>query len=176
MIDGDGNGEILGRQLLLLSKRLFRHWYKVRDGTLSWSAFQARMRRLRREVKQTLLEKLRCPCGKVATTCFELLKVEQGTWRFSRIEGVAPTNNAVERALWHAVIWRWISGGTDSMHDRRFVERMLIVVATCRQQGHNVLEYLTSCFDTVRRGQAALSLLPVNWRNLKLLNSTYPTL
>lgn len=30
----------------------------------------------------------------------------------------------------------------------RFVERVLSVTATCRQQGRNVLEYLTSCFHT----------------------------
>jgi transposase len=38
---------------------------------------------------------------------------------------------------------------------------MLTVVATCRQQGRNVLEYPTSCFEADRRGQAIPSLLPV---------------
>jgi transposase len=161
MIDRGGNGERIGRRLLSLSNRLFRHWHKVRDGTLSWTAFQERMRRLRREVQQTLLEGSRCPCAKVAATSFELLKLEEGLWSFARVEGVAPTNNAVERALRHAVIWRRISGGTDSVQGSRFVERMLTVVATCRQQGHNVLDYLTSCFEADRRGQALPSLLPV---------------
>ena len=41
------------------------------------------------------------------------------------------------------------------------MERMLTVVATCRQQGRNVLDYLTSCFEADRRGQALPSLLPV---------------
>jgi transposase len=68
MIDSGGNGEKIGRRLLSLSNRLFRHWHKVRDGTLSWSAFQERMRRLRREVKRTLLEGSRCPCAKTAAT------------------------------------------------------------------------------------------------------------
>ncbi len=67
----------------------------------------------------------------------------------------------MERALRHAVIWRRISGGTDSVHGSRFVERMLTVVATCRQQGRNVLDYLASCFEADRRGQAIPSLLPV---------------
>ena len=115
MIDRGGNGEKIGRRLLSLSNRLFRHWHKVRDGTLFWSGFQERMRRLRREVKQTLEDGSRCPCAKTAATCFELLKVEEGLWSFAHVEGVAPTNNAVERALRHAVIWRRISGGTDSV-------------------------------------------------------------
>ena len=83
------------------------------------------------------------------------------SWVVSRVEGIAPTNNAVERALRHAVIWRRISGGTDSAQGSRFVERMLTVVATCRQQGRNVLEYMTPCFEADRRGQAIATLLPV---------------
>ena len=48
-----------------------------------------------------------------------------------------------------------------SVQESRFVERMLTVVATCRQQGGNVSDYLTSCFEASRRGQAIPSLLPV---------------
>ena len=143
MIDRGGNGERFRRRLLSLSNRLFRHWHKVGDGTLSWSAFQERIRRLRREVKQTLLEGSKCPCVKTAATCFELLKAEEGLWSFALVGGVATTNNAVERALRHAVNWQRISGGTDSAHGSRFVQRMLTVVANCRQQVHNVLDYLT---------------------------------
>ena len=161
MIDRGGDGEKTGRRLLSLSNRLFRHWHRVRDGTLEWSSFQEQMSRLRREVKQALQEGSRCPCAKTAATCFEILKVEEGLWTFARVKGVEPTNNAVERALRHAVIWRRISGGTDSEGGSRFVERMLTIVATCRQQGRNVLDYLSSCFEADCRGQAIPSLLPV---------------
>jgi transposase len=159
MVDRGGEGESTGTRLLLLSNRLFRHWHRVRDGTLPWNAFQQRMHRLRREVKQTLLEGSRCQCAKTAATCYELLKVEDGLWTFARVKGISPTNNVVERALRHAVIWRRISGGTDSVHGSRFVERMLTVVATCRQQQRDVLHYLTSCFEADRSGQALPSLL-----------------
>ena len=63
-------------------------------------------------------------------------------------------------ALRHAVIWRRISGGTDSADGSRFVERMLTVVATCRQQKRNVLDYLSSCFEAHLRGHKVPSLLP----------------
>jgi transposase len=167
MIDRGGDGEPIGQRLLSLSNRLFRHWHRVRDGTLPWAAFQARMNRLRREVKQALVDGSQCSCAKTAATCFEILKVEEGLWTFARVRGVAPTNNVVERALRHAVIWRRISGGTDSVQGSRFVERMLTVVATCRQQGRNVLAYLTSCFEADRRGQSPPSLMPVASAEIK---------
>jgi transposase len=126
------------------------------------------MSRLRREVKQALRDGSRCSCARTSATCFEILKVEEGLWAFARVQGVEPTNNAVERALRHAVIWRRISGGTYSLHGSRFVERMLTVVATCRQQGRNVLDYLTSCFEADRRGQARPSPLPVKTAKTKI--------
>jgi hypothetical protein len=99
MIDRGGDGEPIGRRLLGMSNRLFRSWHRVRDGTLPWEAFQARMRRLRREVRQALEEGSRCAGAKTAATCFEILKVEEGLWSFARVRGIEPTNNAAERAL-----------------------------------------------------------------------------
>ena len=40
------------------------------------------------------------------------------------------------------------------------MERMLSVVATCRQQGHNALAYLITCHEAHLLGQSAPSLLP----------------
>ena len=167
MIDRVDEGEPVGRRLLSLSNRLFHNWHRVRDGTLDWGGFQGRMTRLRPEVKQALEEGSRCSCAKTAATCFEILKVEEGLWAYTRVRGIDPTNNAAERALRHAVIWRRISGGTDSVKGSRFVERMLTVVATCRQQGGNVLDYLTSCFEASRCGQDIPSLLPVTTANIE---------
>ena len=147
MIDRGGAGKPIGERLLKQSHRLFHDWHRVRDRTLDWKTFGRRMARLRCEVRQTLKEGSKCGCAKTSATCFEILKVEEGLWTFARIEGIEPTNNAAERALRFSVIWRRISGGTDSERGSRFVERTLSVVATCRQQGRNVLEYLTSCFE-----------------------------
>lgn len=169
MIDRGGPGASIGRQLLSLSNRLFRNWHRVRDGTLPWNVFQERMNRLRREVKQALQKGNTCSCAKTAATCFEILKVEEGLWTFARVEGLEPTNNAAERALRHAVIWRRISGGTDSVNGSRFVDRMLTIAATCRQQGLNILDYLASCFEAHRRGEAIPSLLSFTTAKTDLL-------
>ena len=101
-----------------------------------------------------------CACPKTAGTCRELLAGERHLWTFVRVEGVDPTNNDAERALRHGVIDRKTSGGTDSESGSRFVERMLTVVATCRQQDRNVLEYLTRCYQAHLDRQPSPSLLP----------------
>jgi transposase len=41
-----------------------------------------------------------------------LLARERALWTFVRVDGVAPTNNAAERSLRHAVLWRKSSFGT----------------------------------------------------------------
>jgi transposase len=161
MIDRGGAAEPIGRRLLRLSDRLFRWWHRLEDDEVDLARFRAAMARLRREVKAALEDGTRCGCQTTSGSCAEILRVEQSLWTFARVAGVPPTNNAAERALRHAVIWRRISGGTDSEQGSRFVERMLTVVATCRQQGRNVLDYLTSCFQADRNGHAIPSLLPV---------------
>ncbi len=74
--------------------------------------------------------------------------------------GTATSANGPERTLRHSVLWRKSSGGTDSPAGRRFAERMLSVVATCRQQNRNVLEFLTACCRAWLDGSRAPSLLP----------------
>ena len=168
MIDRGGAAEPIGRRLLRLSDRLFRWWHRLEDEKVDRRQFRAAMSRLRREVKATLQAGTRCGCKTTGGSCAEILRVEESLWTFARVEGVPPTNNAAERALRHAVIWRRISGGTASAQGSRFVERMLTVVATCRQQGRNVLDYLTSCFQADRKGHAIPSLLPVTEPAIKV--------
>jgi transposase len=52
------------------------------------------------------------------------------------------------------------SRGTDSEAGSRFAERILTVVATCRQRNINALDYLTRCYQAHLDGQPAPSLLP----------------
>jgi len=73
---------------------------------------------------------------------------------------VDPTNNAAERALRPAVIWRKISHGSKSASGSRFIERMLTVIETCRRQGRSACEYLTEAVTARFEGQTCPSLLP----------------
>ena len=160
MIDRNGDGAEVGRRLLWQSGKLFEAWHKVRDGTIRRSTFLQTVAWLRPMVRSSLERGAVCACPKTAATCAELLRLWDCLWTFTRVEGVEPTNNAAERALRHAVIWRRISGGTDSEAGSRFVERMLSVVATCRLQRVNVLEYMTRCLKARLDGLPAPLLIP----------------
>src|SRR3954469_23974759 len=160
MIDRGGESAEVGERLMGHSDALFKWWHRVRDGTLSRSSFRTYVATMRPFLKEDLQRGTACAYAKTAATCRELLAGEAHLWTFVRVEGVEPTNNDAERALRHGVIYRKLSGGTDSESGSRFVERILSVVATCRQQDINVLDYLTRCYQAHLDGQPAPSLLP----------------
>jgi transposase len=160
MVDRGGEAAEVGRRLLGHSERLFGRWHRVRGGTMARATMRCYVDFMRPSFRADLRRGLACGCSKTAGTCRELLAGETHPWTFVRVEGVEPTNNDAERALRHGVIYRKLSGGTESEAGSRFVERMLSVVATCRQQDTNVLEYLTRCYQAHLDGQAAPSLLP----------------
>ena len=162
MIDRDDDGSEVGRQLLWQSNKLFESWHNVRDGTIRRSTFLQTVAWLRPMVRLSLEGGSQCAYAETAMTCGGLLRLWECLWTFTRVDGVEPTNNAAERALRHAVIWRRVSGGTASETGRRYVERMLSVVATCRLQKRKVLEYLTQCFRSRLDGTQPSSLLPVS--------------
>lgn len=160
MIDRQNSGTAIGKKLLELSDQMFAWWHRVRDGTLNRSSFQVYISRLRAEVREALLHGAACGCPKTAATCRDLTANESKLWAFVWQEGVEPTNNAAERALRHAVLWRKGSGGTDSQRGSRFVERVLSVRETCRQQGRGLMAYLEECCQARLEGKALPSLLP----------------
>src|SRR4051794_24592351 len=162
MIDRGGESAEVGRRLLEHSDALFEWWHRVRDGTLARSSFRTYVAAMRPSLKGDLERGTSCAHPKTAGPCRELLAGETHLWTFVRVCGIEPTNNDAERALRHGVIYRKLSGGTDSESGSRFVERILSVVATCRQQDINVLDYLTRCYQAHLDGQPAPSLLPAS--------------
>lgn len=143
MIDRKNAGSEIGEALLSHADILFTHWQKVRDGTRTRRWFRRIHERwLRAEVAALLARGAAYPCPRTSGVCREISGVEASLWTFARVEDVEPTNNAAERAVRHAVCWRKTSFGTDSERGSRFVERMLTVVASCRQQGLGVLDFL----------------------------------
>lgn len=149
----------LGGKMHALAEKLFESWHRVRNGTLSRKAFIRRtVPPLRRRLKRLLRRGLRYPALRGA--CSRILKLEPFLWTFAEVSGVEPTNNAAERALRPAVLWRKGSFGTHSPEGSRFAERMLTVIATLRQQKRNVLDFLVKACNA-KLGRASMpSLLP----------------
>jgi len=160
MIDRGGAGAPIGEILLEQAGVLFGWWHRVRDGAWSRATFREYAPWLRAVFRAELERGAGCACPKTAATCQELLKVEPALWTFVRVPGLEPTNNAAERALRHAVQWRKTSYGTDRVAGSHFVENVLTVVASCRQQERNVLAYLTRCCQAWYADTAPPSLLP----------------
>jgi transposase len=163
-----GESERIGAALLAEEQQLFAYWHRVRDGTLQRSSFRLYAGRIRQRIKSLLEEGAayaasrgdKSARARTSRTCRELLKVEEALWLFVRREGIEPTNNAAERALRPAVLWRRTSFGTQSAEGSEFVARMLTVVMSLRAQHRNVLEYMTEACHAARQGIKAPSLLP----------------
>ena len=145
-----GDAILAAEALVVLAAQLDEAWPRER---------RRRYQALLEEIGEALGRSESLPGGLIER-CRELLKLEPAMWAFLRHEGVEPTNNAAERALRPAVIWRKTSYGTDSEAGSRFVANVMSVVATCRQQGKNVLEFLTACCQADLKVQPPPSLLP----------------
>jgi transposase len=139
-----GESAELGLKLLAQTKELFRFWRELRDEKLSWAEFQAAMAPVNAAVTQLLKAGQSCGHKKTENTCRNLLSLAPSLWTFTRVPGIAPDNNAAERPLRRAVLWRKKSFGTQSQKGSEFVERILTVVTSLRQQGKDVLDYLTT--------------------------------
>ena len=150
----------LGERLRAATCELFEHWADYRQGRISRAALVRRMGPVRRKVERLLLRGMQSGNKDVRGTCRELYEHRQWLWTFLHHEGVEPTNNAGERALRHAVIWRKLSFGTQSATGSRFVETMLTVIETCRQQRRNAFAFITAAVEAHLAHQPAPSLLP----------------
>lgn len=150
----------IGTALVVQSEKLFAAWHRVRDGTLTRAQFETAMRPMRREILALLREGASCGVTKVMSRCKGIYKHRRALFSFARLDGVEPTNNCAERALRHGVILRKTSFGTHSAGGSRFLERMLTVTETLRQQHRDVLEFLVDAVHAHFTQARSPSLLP----------------
>lgn len=161
MIDRGGGGQPIGEALLAQADAVLTAWRDVREGTRSRAAFQSEILPARREdFEATLVRGQGCGCAKTAGVCAELRHLGPSLWTFATRDGVEPTNNAAERAVRHAVCWRKTSYGTASAAGSRFVERILTVLASCRQQGRLAVEFVRKSLEAARLAIIPPSLIP----------------
>lgn len=149
----------LGHDLMRPTKELFRQWSRCRDGTITRRGFERLMQPIRQEIDGLLLRGVYSGNEKLQRMCGPLYADRDRLWTFVDVVGVEPTNNASERALRPAVIWRKLSFGTQSPGGSRFVATILTVVETCHRRQRNSFAYITSAVQAHFADQRPPSLL-----------------
>jgi transposase len=156
---GGGSAEI-GEALRTQARKMVQWWHRVRDGTLAPASFVSYMWPVRQEVERLLAAGQRCGVPKTEGMCRELCRLRQALWTFVRHPEVEPTNNAAERATRPGMLWRKGCFGSQSAEGLRFVEAMMMGVATLKHPHRQVLDYLTTACEAALHGEPAPSLLP----------------
>ena len=160
LIDAGGKAQLIGNRLQDHLHEVFHHWHRYRDGTVQRQTLRRNIRqRVWSQFWDTLEDGQRSPHAPTAALCRDLFERFDQLWLFVDQAGVEPTNNRAERSLRHFVIWRKLSFGTQSDAGSRFVETMLSVIETCRQQRRCVFDFVTTAVEVHTHGQPAPSLL-----------------
>src|SRR5205807_4860300 len=158
--DRGGVSAAIGELGLELVQALFAAWHLFRGGGIDRVGLWRRLEPVADTLHELLALGSECPDAATAAWCRSVRRVERALWTFAFAEGVEPTNNAAERALRPAVLWRKNSFGCHSEDGCRFAERMLTVVQTLRLQERAVIDYLADAIATHRQGLPAPKLLP----------------
>jgi len=159
-VERGGDSQALGEALLTFAHQMFSKWHLVQTGSLPRTQFQTQMQPLRTQVGELLRQGTTCSHSATAGTCRDILKREPALWTFIDVEGVEPTNNFAEQKIRPGVLWRNSSFGTQSETGSRFVERIMTVVSTLKQQKRNLLDYLTEACQAANDERPAPTLLP----------------
>lgn len=137
---------------------MFGLWYTFRERRIDRATLEGSMQAVQLTVR-AVLERGQRRYDQAHGLSDALLNLWPALWTFVTEEGVEPTNNAAERALRPAVLWRKGCFGAQSAAGNRFVERILTVSATCRQQNRDLLTFLTEAVSAYWAGQPAPTLL-----------------
>src|SRR5262249_57941553 len=133
--DRGGAAEPIGRWGLAEIERLFVLWHRFKAGEFEGHELRRRLIPLQARLGRLLRRGQESPDRKTAGLCRELRKWWPALWTFAPVDGVEPTNNAAERALRPAVLWRKGSFGSDSEAGGRLAERLLTMVSSRPPQG-----------------------------------------
>lgn len=161
LVDGGGDGAAIGERLLAQLRQVFDHWHAYRGGSITRRSMAALIRhRVHNDLWETLEDGMQSPHARSSALCTNLFNRWDQLWMFLTHAGVEPTNNRAEQVLRHAVIWRKLSFGTQSAAGSRFVETLLTIIETCRQQKRDVLDVLTTALEAQNHHTQGPSLLP----------------
>lgn len=150
----------LGRKLHNKTSELFRCWARVRDGTLERKEGLKQVDVLRTDIETLLSRGQVLESKPFGGMCRRLCEEKSALWTFTRHQGIPLTNNAAERALRPAVIWRKLSFGNDSVKGSFFTERILTVAQTLKAQARSTFDFLVKAFEAPLFRRPLPKLLP----------------
>jgi transposase len=153
-----GEAARFGARGQVVCRQVFALWHRRVGGSLDRGQLKAAMEPVRARFRRLLERGAASSDRRVAGLCRNVLKLWAALWTFLD-EPVEPTNNAAERALRPAVLWRKGCFGNQSKAGLRFSERMLTLSATCRQLRISPLDFLACAISAGRAGMPAPSLL-----------------
>jgi transposase len=147
-----------GKDVSTTFDNVFAAWHEFTDHGRDRAQLIATIAPLQTKIQTLLDHGKRHFSWQAQSFCSDVSTLEPALWTFVTTDGVEPTNNAAERALRPAVLWRKGCFGADSDEGNVFVARILTVIETCRQQKKHLLSYLTEAIAAFRQG---LSLPPL---------------
>ena len=114
-----------------------------------FKAYHAKGARAEHNAMQAVLKCVRRPPqrGEAQTLAKRIRRHTDAYFLFLEREDVQPTNNVAERALRHGVLHRKLTQGTRGDPGQRWLERLLSVRGTCRQQGRSFFGYLVDAIE-----------------------------
>ena len=160
MIDRGGASEPVGRRLKESGQELIHHWNRLRDEQIMRPTFDTHYRRLRNEIVNALTDGAACTDSRTAETCRRLNNHCYSLFVFAHTDGVSATNNAAERSLRRAVIFRKLSFGTESDSGSKTLPVVMSVIETCRRLGKHALSWITEAVTHKQQNRPAPNLLP----------------
>ncbi len=131
--------------------RVFALWRQVQEGQINREQLRRGIQRIRNRFRRLVRRGAESGDKRVAGFCRNLLRLQRWLWTFVD-EPVEPTNNAAERALRPAVLWRKGCFGNQSEAGMCYVERVLTFAATCRQQQVHPVDFLALSILALRSG------------------------
>lgn len=160
IVDADGPGKEPAARALEGAHGMFHEWHLRKDGEITHAEFALRNAAFQSDFRSF------CQQGAAQdddrrwrALGRELLKHWPAVFRFVEIDGLEPTNNAAERALRPAVIWRRLTQGTRSEKGSNFVARILTTLASCGQQRRNPQSYIEAALRAHLNGVPPPTLL-----------------
>lgn len=148
-----------GIELRKLQRGLFALYHRREAGGIELEAARREVDVHKGRWRRLLEGGLESTHDEVYKLCKSLLALFPALFVFIEEPGVLGVNNPAEQALRPAVIKRKVSYGTAGETGRRFIERALTVISTCRQQGQNVFGFLVLACQAAFKRQPAPMLL-----------------